>query len=47
LAGSNLTLCRIEERCKAGGGNYVNYGVREFGMSAIMNGITLHGGLIP
>ncbi|MFW2373766.1 MAG: transketolase [Gammaproteobacteria bacterium] len=27
--------------------NYVNYGVREFGMSAIMNGITLHGGLIP
>ena len=28
-------------------GNYVNYGVREFGMSAMMNGITLHGGLIP
>ncbi len=28
-------------------GNYVNYGVREFGMSAIMNGIALHGGLIP
>jgi len=27
--------------------NYVNYGVREFAMSAIMNGITLHGGLIP
>ena len=27
--------------------NYVNYGVREFGMSAILNGITLHGGLIP
>ncbi|HFE38111.1 MAG TPA: transketolase [Gammaproteobacteria bacterium] len=27
--------------------NYVNYGVREFGMSAIMNGISLHGGLIP
>ena len=27
--------------------NYINYGVREFGMSAIMNGITLHGGLIP
>ena len=27
--------------------NYVNYGVREFGMSAIMNGITLHGGFIP
>jgi len=27
--------------------NYVNYGVREFGMSAIMNGIALHGGFIP
>src|SRR5690606_25251022 len=28
-------------------GNYVHYGVREFGMSAIMNGVALHGGLIP
>ena len=28
-------------------GNYVNYGVREFGMSAMLNGIALHGGLIP
>ena len=28
-------------------GNYIHYGVREFGMSAIMNGITAHGGLIP
>jgi transketolase len=28
-------------------GNYINYGVREFGMSAIMNGMALHGGLIP
>lgn len=28
-------------------GNYVSYGVREFGMSAIMNGITLHGGFMP
>ncbi len=28
-------------------GNYVSYGVREFGMSAIMNGVTLHGGLMP
>ncbi|MGD8999663.1 MAG: transketolase [Granulosicoccaceae bacterium] len=27
--------------------NYINYGVREFGMSAIMNGIALHGGLVP
>jgi transketolase len=29
------------------GGNYINYGVREFGMAAIGNGIGLHGGLIP
>ena len=29
------------------GGNYISYGVREFGMSAIMNGIALHGGFIP
>jgi transketolase len=28
-------------------GNYINYGVREFGMSAIMNGLALHGGIIP
>ena len=28
-------------------GNYIHYGVREFGMAALMNGITLHGGLIP
>jgi transketolase len=48
LAGSNLTLWSGSKNVgKAGGGNYVNYGVREFGMSAIMNGITLHGGLIP
>ena len=49
LAGSNLTLWK---GCKAirandASGNYVNYGVREFGMSAIMNGVALHGGLIP
>ena len=31
----------------APGGNYVHYGVREFGMSAIMNGVTAHGGFIP
>ena len=30
-----------------GGGNYLFYGVREFGMAAVMNGLTLHGGLIP
>ncbi|AKX45067.1 transketolase [Thiopseudomonas alkaliphila] len=49
LAGSNLTLW---SGCKGvtaddATGNYVFYGVREFGMSAIMNGIALHGGLIP
>ena len=48
LAGSNLTLWSgstpITERAD---GNYINYGVREFGMSAIMNGIALHGGFIP
>ncbi len=46
LAGSNLTLwkgCKVIEAGDAAG-NYINYGVREFGMSAIMNGITLHGG---
>lgn len=49
LAGSNLTLWK---GCKGIGaddaaGNYIFYGVREFGMSAIMNGIALHGGFIP
>jgi len=49
LAGSNLTMWKD---CKAisntvSDGNYIYYGVREFGMSAIMNGIALHGGLIP
>ncbi len=49
LAGSNLTLW---SGCKGVGkgseaGNYVYYGVREFGMSAMMNGISLHGGFIP
>ncbi|MGH8492546.1 MAG: transketolase [Moraxellaceae bacterium] len=48
LAGSNLTIwkgCRgIQEKAD---GNYVFYGVREFGMSAIMNGIALHGGFVP
>lgn len=49
LAGSNLTLwsgCKGVSDSDASG-NYVFYGVREFGMSAIMNGIALHGGLIP
>jgi len=48
LAGSNLTIwsgCKgINEHVD---GNYVYYGVREFAMSAIMNGISLHGGFIP
>ncbi|KAA6185624.1 transketolase [Thiohalocapsa marina] len=49
LAGSNLTLW---SGCKGVGprdasGNYVYYGVREFGMSAVMNGVTLHGGFKP
>ncbi|EKM96043.1 transketolase [Stutzerimonas degradans] len=49
LAGSNLTLWK---GCKPvvaedASGNYMYYGVREFGMSAIMNGVALHGGLIP
>jgi transketolase len=48
LAGSNLTLWSGSKAVsKDGGGNYIYYGVREFAMSAIMNGITLHGGLIP
>jgi hypothetical protein len=49
LAGSNLTLWSGSKAVSkaSGGGNYIYYGVREFGMSAIMNGVTLHGGLIP
>jgi transketolase len=48
LAGSNLTLWSGSKGVgRGGGGNYIYYGVREFGMSAIMNGMTLHGGLIP
>ena len=49
LAGSNLTLWKGCQALKAddASGNYLYYGVREFGMSAIMNGIALHGGFIP
>ncbi|MEK9919454.1 MAG: transketolase [Luminiphilus sp.] len=49
LAGSNLTLWQGAEGISAEspGGNYVYYGVREFAMAAIMNGIALHGGFIP
>ncbi|RRJ82728.1 transketolase [Aestuariirhabdus litorea] len=49
LAGSNLTLwsgCKGISKQDASG-NYLYYGVREFGMSAIMNGIALHGGFVP
>lgn len=48
LAGSNLTLWSGAKGVgKTSGGNYVYYGVREFGMAAIANGVSLHGGLIP
>jgi transketolase len=48
LAGSNLTQWSGSRAVTAsGGGNYLHYGVREFGMAAIMNGLALHGGLIP
>ena len=49
LAGSNLTLWAGSKgvKPKDADGNYVFYGVREFGMSAMMNGIALHGGFIP
>jgi transketolase len=48
LAGSNLTIWSgSEDINKGNGGNYIYFGVREFGMSAIMNGIALHGGFLP
>ncbi|CAM4464244.1 MULTISPECIES: transketolase [Pseudoalteromonas] len=49
LAGSNLTLWDQSKGLTAedAAGNYIFYGVREFGMSAIMNGIALHRGFIP
>ncbi|USX19626.1 transketolase [Oxalobacteraceae bacterium OTU3REALA1] len=48
LTSSNLTNWKESIAVRSGKpGNHVNYGVREFGMSAIMNGITLHGGFIP
>ncbi|WP_426077250.1 transketolase [Janthinobacterium sp. PSPC3-1] len=48
LTSSNLTNWKESIPVRSGKpGNHVNYGVREFGMSAIMNGITLHGGYIP
>ncbi|MFC5300066.1 transketolase [Azospira restricta] len=48
LAASNLTLWKGSKGVsKSEGGNYLYYGVREFGMTAIANGLALHGGLIP
>lgn len=49
LAGSNLTIWSGSKGvdAKDASGNYIYYGVREFGMSAMMNGITLHGGFKP
>ncbi len=53
LTGSNLTntsstpALRFEADGTSNGGRHINYGVREFGMAAVMNGITLHGGFIP
>lgn len=49
LTGSNLTLHRNSQAIGKGrfSGNYIYYGVREFGMAAMMNGMALYGGLIP
>ncbi len=53
LTGSNLTNTsstapfRLEADGSSNGGRHINYGVREFGMAAIMNGMALHGGLMP
>ncbi len=49
LAGSNLTIWGGSKSItkEDASGNYLHYGVREFGMSAMMNGIALHGGFVP
>jgi transketolase len=49
LTGSNNTNHKLSKPVHnpSEGGNYVHYGVREFGMAAMMNGIALHGGFIP
>jgi transketolase len=53
LTGSNLTntshtpALRMRADGEPNGGRHINYGVREFGMAAVMNGIALHGGLVP
>ncbi|WP_413283370.1 transketolase [Vibrio sp. MA40-2] len=49
LAPSNLTMWSGSKSVSAddASGNYIHYGVREFGMTAIMNGLALHGGFVP
>src|SRR6476659_1684923 len=49
LSGSNGTLTKLHTVVKANdfSGNYVHYGVREHGMAAAMNGLALHGGIVP
>ncbi len=53
LTGSNLTNTRstpplrFDELGAPNDGRHINYGVREFGMAAVMNGVALHGGFIP
>lgn len=49
LAPSNLTMHSASKAISAGDadGNYAHFGVREFGMTAVMNGMRLHGGFIP
>jgi transketolase len=48
LTNSNLTMLKTSKVIgREGGGNYLFYGVREFGMCAVMSGIALHGGFIP
>ena len=49
LTGSNGTLAKTSVVIKPGDfvGNYIHYGVREHGMAAAMNGLALHGGIVP
>jgi transketolase len=44
---SSTLALRFDEAGAGNGGRHINYGVREFGMAAIMNGVALHGGFIP
>jgi transketolase len=48
LAHSNYSIVKASKDVNSeGGGNYIYYGVREFGMTAIANGLALHGGIVP